>query len=233
MIRHALNDFCPRNTRKGAKKRIKILASFGVFRGQIFLKGFQTSNFIANFLFSRDNLIAGKSLMKIKIILTMLILFGAGNIFGQVKKAETPKAETKMTEREKFDPLRNANEDLQSAIATAQKENKRIILDIGGEWCGWCRLMDNYLIKNVELGKLKDENYVWLKVNFSEENENKEFLANYPEIKGYPHLFVLERDGTLLKSKETSELEDGKSYSLQKFVDFLKEYAPTKKDSAK
>ncbi len=176
---------------------------------------------------------AGKSFMKIKIILTMLILFGAANIFGQVKKAETVKMETQAVEREKFDPLRNATEDLQSAVITAKKENKRIILDIGGEWCGWCRLMDNYLIKNAELGKLRDENFVWVKVNMSEENENAEFLANYPKISGYPHLFVLESDGKLLKSKETSELEDGKSYNLQKFTDFLKEYAPVKKDSAK
>lgn len=64
----------------------------------------------------------------------MQILLGAVNVFGQAEKAEPEKPQT--IEREKFDPLRNPADDLQAAIATAQKENKRIILDGGGEWCG-------------------------------------------------------------------------------------------------
>ena len=169
--------------------------------------------------------------MKKNIYVLLLITIGSLTVFGQTTttvKEKTKTTEQPTIEREKFDPTRNAAEDLKAAMATAQKSGKRIILDVGGEWCGWCRLMDNYLIKNAELGKLRDENYIWLKINMSEENENKEFLSAYPEIKGYPHLFVLESDGTLLKSKDTAELEDGKSYNLQKFTDFLKEYAPSK-----
>lgn len=175
---------------------------------------------------------SGVKMKKYKFILTIFLVC-AFSVFAQTsaKKETKPavnKAETLAEQREKFDPTRNAEADLQAAIDRAQKENKRIILDVGGEWCGWCRLMDNYLIKNVELGKMRDENFVWVKINMSEENENKEFLAKYPEIKGYPHLFVLEKDGTLLKSKDTSELEDGKSYNLQKFTDFLNEWSPAK-----
>ncbi len=129
-------------------------------------------------------------------------------------------------EREKFDPARSASADLQQAIAKAQAENKRIVLDIGGEWCVWCRTMDNFLLKNQELAQLRDENFVWQKINFSPENENKEFLAAYPEVKGYPHLFVLEKDGKLLYSQDTSELEEGKSYNPQKFTDFLRKWSP-------
>ena len=175
--------------------------------------------------------------MKIQIILSLILLFAGTNIFAQTSKTEnTASAKTQnsaLPEREKFDPTRDANADLQAAIVRATAENKRIVLDVGGEWCGWCRLMDNYLIKNTELGKLRDENFVWVKINMSDENENKEFLSKYPAISGYPHLFVLEKDGSLLKSKETSELEDGKSYNLQKFTDFLKEYAPVKNAETK
>ena len=168
--------------------------------------------------------------MKIKLILTMLILFGAGNVFGQIKKADAPKAETQTIEREKFDPLKNPSEDLKTAIATAQTENKRIILDVGGEWCIWCRWMDEYFIKNPELAKLRDENFVWLKINMSEENENAEFLSAYPKAEGYPHLYILEPDGTFLHSQGTSVLEDGKkSYDLTKYTEFLKKWSPEKK----
>lgn len=167
--------------------------------------------------------------MKIKIILTLLILFGAVSVFGQIKKTETPKNAETTIEREKFDPLRNPAEDLKAAVVKAQKENKRIILDVGGEWCIWCRWMDEYFIKNPELTKLRDENFVWLKVNMSEENENTEFLSVYPKAEGYPHLYVLESDGTFLHSQGTAVLEEGKSYDLQKYTEFLKKWSPEKK----
>jgi thiol:disulfide interchange protein len=188
------------------------------------------------------------------LILSIFVSFG----FSQTAK----KSKTKLTEvqklelkREKFDPKRDPNLDLQNSITQAQKENKRIILDIGGEWCGWCIKMEYFLMKNSTLEKLRDKNYIWMRVNMSEENENKEFLSTYPEIPGYPHLFVLEKDGTLLHSQFTGDLEEpdipiivpskvknkeaflkaayekkkARSYDLQQFTEFLKKWSPAVK----
>ena len=169
--------------------------------------------------------------MKNFIYIFLIFIFSNLACYAQTSAAPQSvgkSADIKTIEREKFDPAKNSNDDLQTAIAEATKENKRIVLDVGGEWCGWCLRMDKFLATHADLAKLRDENFVWVKVNMSEENENKEFLAKYPAVKGYPHLFVLEKDGSLLKSKDTSELEDGKSYNPQKFADFLKEYAPSK-----
>jgi hypothetical protein len=61
---------------------------------------------------------------------------------------------------------------------------------------------------------------------WSPENQNEEVLSKYPKIPGYPHLFVLDKNGKLIHSQDTSELEDGrKSYNLEKFTAFLKEWA--------
>jgi len=136
-------------------------------------------------------------------------------------------------EREKFDPRKNPAEDLKKAVEQASAEGKRIILDIGGEWCVWCRYMDRFFTMNPGLEKLKNENFVWLKVNWSEENENKAFLSAYPAIAGYPHLFVLDEKGQLLQSQGTDLLETPKGYDLQKFTDFLKKWAPEKKAEVK
>lgn len=166
------------------------------------------------------------------LIFVITLFFLAGlTIFAQTETTVKPpstaiKAET--FEREKFDPTRNAAADLQAAISKAEKENKRIVLDVGGEWCGWCIHMDKFFAAHTDLAKLRDANFVWVKVNMSEENENKEFLAQYPAAQGYPHLYLLEKDGKFLYSKNTSELEEGKTYNLQVFTDFLKEYSPTK-----
>lgn len=169
-----------------------------------------------------------------KKLLFAFIFISAVNfaVFAQenVQTASSTKtANAALPEREKFDPKRIAADDLKAALAQAEKENKRIILDIGGEWCVWCIKMDNFIAANKDLKTLRDKNFVWLKINMSEENENKEFLSAYPAATGYPHLYVLEKDGTLLKSKDTVELEEGKTYNLLKFTEFLTEYAPAKK----
>ena len=161
-------------------------------------------------------------------LLTMTSIFAA---FGQ--KTEAPKSNVKTAEkltfeREKFDPARNAADDLKQAQARAAKENKRIVLDIGGEWCGWCVYMDKFFAANAQLKQKRDENFVWVKINFSPENENAEFLSAFPAIKGYPHLFVLDAEGKLLHSQDTSELEEGKGYNLQRFTEFLEKWSPAK-----
>ena len=62
----------------------------------------------------------------------------------------------------------------------------------------------------------------------SEENENTQFLSAYPKAEGYPHLYVLESDGTFLHSQGTGVLEDGKkSYDLRKYMEFLKKWSPS------
>jgi thiol:disulfide interchange protein len=130
--------------------------------------------------------------------------------------------------QEKFDPARDARKDIDEAIARAQKSQKRILLDVGGEWCVWCHRLDEYFAGNAKLRELREENFIWLKINFSPENENKQVLSAYPEIPGYPHIFVLDENGRLLHSQNTGELEADKSYDLEKMFAFLRKWAPQK-----
>ena len=126
----------------------------------------------------------------------------------------------------KYDPARSAEQDLKNAVVEAQRTGKRILLEVGGEWCSWCHIMDKYFDDNPNLTKLRDTNFVTVKINFSKENENAKFLSQYPKIPGYPHLFVLDSNGKVLHSQGTSPLEEKQSYNLQRFTDFLKNWAP-------
>jgi thioredoxin-related protein len=127
----------------------------------------------------------------------------------------------------KYDPGRNADKDIRDAIVEAQRTGKRILLEVGGDWCHWCHIMDDYFDKNPKLTATRDSNFITVKINFSPQNENKTVLSKYPEIPGYPHLFVLDTNGTLLHSQFTGDLEQGQSYNLQKFTDFLSKWAPS------
>lgn len=129
--------------------------------------------------------------------------------------------------QKKFDPKRDAAKDIADAIALAQKENKRIILDVGGEWCGWCKKLDKFFEENAEASAILKAKYLLVKVNFSPENKNEAVLSKYPKIQGYPHLFVLDKNGKLLHSQDTGELETGDHHDPAKVIPFLRKWAGT------
>jgi thiol:disulfide interchange protein len=125
-----------------------------------------------------------------------------------------------------YDPARNPAEDLKQAIPIAQKENKRILLELGGDWCIWCKHMDDFYTAHPDLLQFRADHYILVKVNVSQENRNEEFLSQYPQADGYPHIYILESDGTFLHSQDTAELEDGAdSYVLEVFMAFLQKWA--------
>jgi thioredoxin-related protein len=125
----------------------------------------------------------------------------------------------------KYDPKADPKADFQAALARASKDGRNVLMDVGGEWCGWCHRMDKFIAEHEELRTLIEKNYLLVKVNFSEENKNERFLGQYPAIEGYPHIFVFDASGKLLISKSTGDLEEGKSYNLTRFVEFLKQFA--------
>ncbi|HEY1329746.1 MAG TPA: thioredoxin family protein [Casimicrobiaceae bacterium] len=126
----------------------------------------------------------------------------------------------------KFDPSRDAAADVAQAVATAKAQGKRVLVDVGGEWCSWCHIMDRYFESDGEARALRDRGFVLVKVNYSKANPNTAFLSRWPKIKGYPHLFVLGPDGALLHSQDTSELEAGRGYDRARMLAFLREWSP-------
>jgi len=120
-----------------------------------------------------------------------------------------------------YDPRRDPEKDLAAAGEEARQSNRKILVVVGGEWCSWCHTMDRFFHDHPELEALRDKNYVYMKVNMSQENPNRAFLSRFPKIHGYPHIFVLADSGTLIRSQATNELEDGKSYNTAAFKKFL------------
>jgi thiol:disulfide interchange protein len=140
--------------------------------------------------------------------------------------SQTAAAQSSYTPVTKYDPKRDAARDIDDAVAEAKRTNRRILLEVGGEWCSWCHILDEYFDKHPDLTALRDKNFVTVKINFSEENPNKEVLSRYGPINGYPHIFVLDSDGKFLHSQGTGVLESGKSYDLERMNNFLTEWAP-------
>jgi len=128
-----------------------------------------------------------------------------------------------------YDKTRDPSADLTAAIPQAQRENKRILLEVGGEWCVYCRLLNKVVHADERLVKRLEDDFIVIKVNFSDDVKNETFLARYPAIRSYPHLFVLETDGTFLLSETPDSFMDKDRYVADKILTFLEKWAPKKR----
>lgn len=127
-----------------------------------------------------------------------------------------------------FDATRDAKKDLEAAKAEASKSGKRILVDVGGNWCSWCRLLDRFFSEQKALKELRDQHFVVVMINYSKEHPNTDVLSQWPSVKGYPHFFVLDASGKLLHSQNTGELEEGKGYSVEKTKQFINTWGKPK-----
>ena len=124
-----------------------------------------------------------------------------------------------------YDDKRDPAQDLQAALQEAARTKRKVLLEVGGDWCIWCHIMDNLFDSHPGLKSFRDEHYVRVKISFSKENPNDKFLSHYPAIPRYPHFFVLDSAGKLVCSQDTGKFEHGRSYNVKKVSAFLKKYA--------
>ncbi len=167
-------------------------------------------------IFPRFNV---RAKFKLAIALSMFAVVSASAKHGPKPTVPAgPKAATT------YDESRDPAKDLEDAMAKAKKLDKRILLEVGGDWCMYCSIMDETFDAHPNLRKARDNNYVTLKVNYSDKNRNAAFLAQYPKIADYPHFFVLDSDGTLLHSQPTHPFEHGNKYNVSKIEEFLNKW---------
>lgn len=140
--------------------------------------------------------------------------------------AESTKVAKSFYTVDHYGPSRDAMADLQETMRRAQADKKRIILQVGGDWCGWCHVLTRTFENNSEIRTALQENFLVMKVNVDQTNPNRAFLSNFPPINAFPHLFVLEGDGILLRSQDPTQFEASRGYSAKAVLAFLNEMAP-------
>jgi thiol:disulfide interchange protein len=126
---------------------------------------------------------------------------------------------------ERFDPQRDAAADLRQALTLAQAQGKKVLVDVGGEWCAWCHIFDRFVAARPQVRKALQDHYIVLKLNYSPQNRNEPLLSRWPRAKGYPHFYVLDAEGKVVASQPSGELEAGKDYDEGKVLAFLQRHA--------
>src|SRR5216117_1030443 len=54
----------------------------------------------------------------------------------------------------RFDPARDPARDLDTALQMARATRRRVLAEVGGEWCTWCHIMDRFFAANPDLAKI-------------------------------------------------------------------------------
>lgn len=131
-----------------------------------------------------------------------------------------------------YNPEANAEQQIKTAVAEAAKENKHVLVQIGGNWCIWCVRFHNLVNSNDTLKQLVNDNYVVVHLNYSKENKNEKMLAKlgYPQRFGFPVFVVLDKKGNRIHTQNSGYLEEGKGHSKEKVAEFLKQWSPAALD---
>jgi len=129
------------------------------------------------------------------------------------------------------DPNRDAAADIQAAITEAQRSGKRILLDVGGDWCHYCHQMAQLFQEHPELLELRDKSFITVAVYYGTGQKNEQVLSHYPKVEGIPHFYVLDSRGSVLHSQHLLELRKGGKYDPDKMKDFLTKWSPSAAES--
>jgi thiol:disulfide interchange protein len=132
----------------------------------------------------------------------VLALLAAGAAFATAGAAE----------RGPFDPTADPAFELAHARTVALRTHRNLLLDVGGNWCVWCLVLDRALRDDPALKRLLDAGYVPVHVNVSPDNLNRSFMARFPAATGYPFLIVLSPDGSkILHAQNGLDFQKGKT----------------------
>ena len=165
------------------------------------------------------------SMKKIFIKLTFLGVLAPSLYYAQTSEISPQQEKQALTKPYREED--NAELEIQKLVKQAQKENKNIILQAGGNWCIWCLRFNNFVKTTPELNKIVDENFLYYHLNFSPKNKNEKVFAKYGnpgEKFGYPVFIILDKNGKQIHTQSSEVFEEGKGYSLEKVKSFFKEW---------
>ena len=130
-----------------------------------------------------------------------------------------------------YDEKANAPELIAAAVRRAKRDHKQVLIEWGGNWCGWCHLLHGTFTK---VPGVKEIVYQEFELVLIDSNTNQKLLAEYAGKErqfSYPHLTILDSDGKVLTNQNTEPLEEGKAHSPELVAKFLKDWMLPKIDA--
>ena len=154
--------------------------------------------------------------------LAFTLTAAAGEAMMMEPPAATPDTGGAKAKPKVYDEKADAKVQIASAVAKAKKDNKRVLVQWGGNWCGWCIRLHALYKSDAKIARELMYEYEVVMVDAGQPNGKNEDLAKVYGAdlsKGYPYLTVLDGNGKAIANQETDGLEvkdgSGKSTGLE------------------
>ena len=129
-----------------------------------------------------------------------------------------------------YDTKADGATQIATALATAKRAHKHVLLQFGANWCGWCHKLHTLFQTDKEIAAFLKSNYVLVlvdvdKVDGKPHNAATNEKYGDPCRLGLPSLVVLDADGKQLTTQDSGKLEKGDHHDPALVMKFLKEWA--------
>ena len=121
-----------------------------------------------------------------------------------------------------YDEAADGVKAVDAARRRARAEHKLLLIDLGGNWCGDCRVLAG-TVEQTELARFVRDHYVVVPVDIGRRDKNLEVPARYGlKVEGVPALLVVDpRTDRLLNAGHVADLSDARHMSPQGLADYL------------
>jgi thiol-disulfide isomerase/thioredoxin len=118
----------------------------------------------------------------------------------------------------------DADREVARAKAKARREKKLLLVDLGGNWCGDCRIL-TATMDRPELKAFLDRHYVTVLVDVGRFDKNLQVPAHWgitERLEGVPAILVVDpRTDKLLDPGVVSDIQDARHLTPQALADWL------------
>jgi thiol-disulfide isomerase/thioredoxin len=126
-----------------------------------------------------------------------------------------------------YDESANADAAVAAAFARAKKSHKRVLIDLGGNWCGDCIVLANFF-QLPEMRRFVAAHYEEVSVDVGRFNRNLQIPARFgftKRLEGVPTLLIATPDGKLVNGDSVFATADARNMTPQSLADYLARYA--------
>ena len=126
-----------------------------------------------------------------------------------------------------YNETANAEAQVAAAFARAKKSHKRVLIDLGGNWCVDCIVLANF-VRLPEMRRFMAAHYEEVLVDVGRFNRNLQIPARFgvtKKLEGVPALLIATPDGRLVNGDNIFATADAHSMTPQAIAAYLAKYA--------
>ncbi|MCA8948119.1 MAG: thioredoxin family protein [Planctomycetes bacterium] len=131
-----------------------------------------------------------------------------------------------------YDEAADGKQVVAAAIAKAKHENRRVLIQWGANWCGWCKWLAGTMKSDRDVAHELLYEYVVVHVDVGRFDKNLDLAKSLgAEFKAIPFLTVLDGDGKAIVQQNTEPFEinegDKRGHDPAKLLEFLTAHRAT------